>query len=47
MTCCPSSSSVWRARFVTAGSIDFKLCTYVHLGEMTLGLATRANAKVL
>jgi hypothetical protein len=50
MTCCPSSS-VSRAHFVTAGSIDLKLCTYVPLGDMTLetkfwsdlilGLATR------
>jgi hypothetical protein len=51
MTCCPSSSSVSRACFVTAGAIYLKLCTYVPLGEMTLetkfwsdlilGLATR------
>jgi hypothetical protein len=34
MTCCPSSVS--RARFVTAGSIDLKLCTYVPLGKITL-----------
>jgi hypothetical protein len=40
-----------KARFVTAGAIDMKLCTYVPLGQMTwqtkfwpdliLGLATR------
>jgi hypothetical protein len=30
------SSSVGRAHFVTALSIDLKLCTYVPLGEMTL-----------
>jgi hypothetical protein len=34
MTCCPSSVS--REHFVTAGSIDLKLCTYVPLDEMTL-----------
>jgi hypothetical protein len=28
-----SSSSVSRARFVTAGAIDPKLCTYVPLGK--------------
>jgi hypothetical protein len=36
MTCCPLVSSVSRAHFVTAGSIDLKLCAYVPLGEMTL-----------
>jgi hypothetical protein len=51
MMCCPSSSSVSRARFITAGAIDLKVCTYVPLGEMNvqtkfwsnliLGLATR------
>jgi hypothetical protein len=30
---CPSS--VCRARLVTAGAIDLKLCTYVPLGQMT------------
>jgi hypothetical protein len=44
-------SYVCRARFVTTGAIDLKLCAYVSLGEMTLqtkfrsdlilGLATR------
>jgi hypothetical protein len=29
----PSSSSVSRARFVTAGAIDVKLCTYIPLGK--------------
>jgi hypothetical protein len=43
MTCCPSSSSFSRARFVTAGSIDLKLCTYVPLGEMILETKFRCD----
>jgi hypothetical protein len=36
MTCCPSSlSSVCTAIFVTAGTIDLKLCTYMPLGLIT------------
>jgi hypothetical protein len=40
-------SSVSRARFVTTGAIDLKICTYVPLGKsnsqtsLILGLATR------
>ena len=46
-------SSVYKARFVTAGATDLKLCTHVLLGETTLetkfcfdlipGLATRGQ----
>jgi hypothetical protein len=49
----PALSSVSRARFVTAGAIDPKLCTYVPLGKsnsqtkfwssLILGLATRGS----
>jgi hypothetical protein len=41
ITCCPSSVS--RARFVTAGAIDLKLCTYVPVGEMTLQTNFRSD----
>jgi hypothetical protein len=43
MTCCSSSSSVSRSRFVTAGAIDLKLCTYVPLGEMTVQTNFRSD----
>jgi hypothetical protein len=33
MTCCPSSSSVSSACFITAEAIDLKLCTSVPLGH--------------
>jgi hypothetical protein len=46
---CDQVASVSRARFVTAGAIDLKLCTYVPLGKsnshtkssLILGLVTR------
>jgi hypothetical protein len=36
-------SSVSRARFLTAGAIDLKLCTYVTLGEMSVQTKFRSD----
>jgi hypothetical protein len=36
-------SVVSMARFVTAGAIDLKLCTYVPLGEMILQTKIRSD----
>jgi hypothetical protein len=40
---CPSSSSISKARFVTAGAIDPKLCTYVPLGKSNSRTKVRSS----